>query len=110
MISPTTSIVARNPASGEYYFSQWKKAFTSQVRVRVRIRFRLRVRLGLDLGLTTVLTLSATPNSNPNPLSLSLFTSQPNEFDYFINEIDGDIPMDLEGTLFRNRPALFERG
>ena len=40
------------------------------------------------------------------------FVSQPTEFDYFIptSDIDGEIPEDLHGTLFRNRPALFERG
>ena len=40
------------------------------------------------------------------------FRSQPTEFDYYIpaSDIDGEIPKDLEGTLFRNRPALFERG
>ena len=40
------------------------------------------------------------------------FLSQPEEFDYFISEddIDGELPADLCGTLFRNRPGLFERG
>lgn len=40
------------------------------------------------------------------------FLSQPEEFDYIIDErsIDGEIPTDLCGSLFRNRPALFERG
>ena len=40
------------------------------------------------------------------------FVSQPTEFDYFVpaSDIDGEIPVDLHGTLFRNRPALFERG
>ena len=40
------------------------------------------------------------------------FVSQPKEFDYSIpaSDIEGKIPVDLQGTLFRNRPALFERG
>ena len=40
------------------------------------------------------------------------FLSQPEEFNYFIDEksIDGEIPADLCGSLFRNRPGLFERG
>lgn len=40
------------------------------------------------------------------------FLSQPEEFNYIIDErsIDGEIPTDLYGSLFRNRPALFERG
>ena len=40
------------------------------------------------------------------------FLSQPEEFDYLISEddIDGELPADLCGTLFRNRPGLFERG
>jgi len=40
------------------------------------------------------------------------FMSQPDEFDYDVpaSDIDGQVPADLVGTLFRNRPALFERG
>ena len=40
------------------------------------------------------------------------FISQREEFNYVIDEdsIDGTIPIDLCGSLFRNRPALFERG
>ena len=43
---------------------------------------------------------------------LKAFRSQPKEFDYVVNDvdIDGEIPSDLCGSLFRNRPALFERG
>jgi all-trans-8'-apo-beta-carotenal 15,15'-oxygenase len=32
------------------------------------------------------------------------------EFDYEIEELDGQIPTDLQGTLFRNGPGLFEIG
>ena len=38
------------------------------------------------------------------------FVSQPNEFNYTIKDIKGKLPKDLEGTLFRAMPALFERG
>lgn len=40
------------------------------------------------------------------------FRSQPNEYDYDINleDIEGIIPNDINGSLFRNMPALFERG
>ncbi len=37
------------------------------------------------------------------------FASQKNEYDYFINEIDGNIPTEITGTLFRAMPSLFER-
>ena len=36
------------------------------------------------------------------------YRSQPNEYDYAINDIDGTIPADLEGTLFRNGPGLLD--
>ena len=36
------------------------------------------------------------------------YESQPNEYDYFINDIDGKIPEQLQGTLFRNGPGLLE--
>ena len=40
------------------------------------------------------------------------FVSQRDEFSYFIDNdsIEGKIPSDLSGSLFRNRPSLFERG
>ncbi len=34
------------------------------------------------------------------------YRSQPQEFDYWIEDIDGEIPAALEGTLFRNGPGL----
>lgn len=33
------------------------------------------------------------------------FISQPNEYDYWITEIEGEVPKALRGTLFRNGPA-----
>jgi all-trans-8'-apo-beta-carotenal 15,15'-oxygenase len=36
------------------------------------------------------------------------YQSQPNEYDYSIDNIEGKIPADLQGTLFRNGPGLLE--
>jgi all-trans-8'-apo-beta-carotenal 15,15'-oxygenase len=36
------------------------------------------------------------------------YRSQPEEYDYWITDIEGSIPVDLEGTLFRNGPGLME--
>jgi all-trans-8'-apo-beta-carotenal 15,15'-oxygenase len=36
------------------------------------------------------------------------YQSQPNEYDYWIDDIEGKIPADLQGTLFRNGPGLLE--
>ncbi len=36
------------------------------------------------------------------------YRSQPQEFDYWIDEIQGEIPADLQGTLFRNGPGLLD--
>lgn len=38
------------------------------------------------------------------------FTSQFDEYEYYISEIEGKIPATLRGTLFRNGPGRFERG
>jgi len=38
------------------------------------------------------------------------YASLPEEFDYAIDEVEGQIPPDLSGTLFRNGPGLFEQG
>jgi all-trans-8'-apo-beta-carotenal 15,15'-oxygenase len=32
------------------------------------------------------------------------------EFDYWIDQVEGEIPLDLEGTLFRNGPGLLDVG
>jgi all-trans-8'-apo-beta-carotenal 15,15'-oxygenase len=34
------------------------------------------------------------------------YRSQPEEFDYWIDDIEGGIPPELTGTLFRNGPGL----
>jgi len=36
------------------------------------------------------------------------YNSLAQEFDYWIDEIDGEIPADLQGTLFRNGPGLLD--
>lgn len=36
------------------------------------------------------------------------YLSQPNEYDYWIDDIEGEIPPELEGTLYRNGPGLLE--
>jgi all-trans-8'-apo-beta-carotenal 15,15'-oxygenase len=36
------------------------------------------------------------------------YRSQPQEYDYWITDIEGTIPRELEGTLFRNGPGLME--
>ena len=38
------------------------------------------------------------------------YDSQPNEYDYEITEIEGQIPSELSGTLFRNGPGLLDIG
>lgn len=36
------------------------------------------------------------------------YRSLKEEFDYWIDEVEGEIPVDLKGTLFRNGPGLFD--
>lgn len=36
------------------------------------------------------------------------YQSQPNEYEYFIEDIEGKVPEELQGTLFRNGPGLFD--
>jgi all-trans-8'-apo-beta-carotenal 15,15'-oxygenase len=36
------------------------------------------------------------------------YESQPNEYDYWIDDIEGEIPVDLKGTFFRNGPGLLD--
>ena len=36
------------------------------------------------------------------------YQSLPNEYEYWIDEIEGEIPQNLEGTLFRNGPGLLD--
>ncbi|MEB3335880.1 MAG: carotenoid oxygenase family protein [Leptolyngbyaceae bacterium] len=65
----------------------------------------------LDSSLTMQNTLQ---NTTPNTLSYNTqdwqqgYRSQPQEFDYWIDEIEGQIPLELQGTLFRNGPGLLD--
>ena len=59
------------------------------------------------------MTLSTAPSaSTPTPLSYTRedwqqgYRSLRQEFDYWIDDIEGTIPTDLTGTLFRNGPGL----
>jgi all-trans-8'-apo-beta-carotenal 15,15'-oxygenase len=36
------------------------------------------------------------------------YQSQPNEYDYWIDDVEGEIPSALQGTLFRNGPGLLD--
>jgi all-trans-8'-apo-beta-carotenal 15,15'-oxygenase len=36
------------------------------------------------------------------------YRSQPNEYEYWIDDIEGTLPWDLQGTFFRNGPGLLE--
>lgn len=38
------------------------------------------------------------------------YESQPNEYDYVVEDIQGEIPAELSGTLFRNGPGLLDIG
>ena len=52
------------------------------------------------------------PATNPKSYTredwCSGYRSQPNEYSYWISDIEGAIPTELEGTLFRNGPGLLE--
>jgi all-trans-8'-apo-beta-carotenal 15,15'-oxygenase len=57
-----------------------------------------------------------TPQSNPTQSNPSYtrqdwqkgYQSQPNEYDYWIEDIEGEIPPELTGTLYRNGPGLLD--
>ncbi|WP_013324929.1 carotenoid oxygenase family protein [Gloeothece verrucosa] len=36
------------------------------------------------------------------------YDSQPNEYDYWVDNIEGEIPSELQGTFFRNGPGLLD--
>ena len=60
------------------------------------------------------MTNTVTPPASSQPYSLEEwkrgYDSQPNEYDYAITEIEGEIPLELSGTLFRNGPGLLDIG
>jgi len=57
-----------------------------------------------------------TTQPKPTPASQSFtmedwysgYRSQPEEYSYWITDIEGEIPPDLEGTLFRNGPGMMD--
>ncbi|WP_197064838.1 carotenoid oxygenase family protein [Leptolyngbya sp. KIOST-1] len=57
-------------------------------------------------------TMTAAAGSEATTFSVedwsSGYRSQPNEHSYWITDIEGNIPADLEGTLFRNGPGLLD--
>jgi all-trans-8'-apo-beta-carotenal 15,15'-oxygenase len=57
-------------------------------------------------------TIAQTANSQPYNLEewKRGYDSQPNEYEYEITEIEGQIPVELSGTLFRNGPGLLDIG
>jgi all-trans-8'-apo-beta-carotenal 15,15'-oxygenase len=55
-------------------------------------------------------TLNTSPRSYSPADWLQGYQSQPQEWDYWIDEIEGAVPQGLEGTLFRNGPGLLEIG
>ena len=57
-------------------------------------------------------TISQTHNSRPYNVQewKRGYDSQPNEYSYQIEEIEGEIPAELSGTLFRNGPGLLDIG
>ena len=57
-------------------------------------------------------TITQTANNQPyNPEQWRRgYESQPNEYEYEITEIEGEIPAELSGTLFRNGPGLLDIG
>ncbi|MGF1478803.1 MAG: carotenoid oxygenase family protein [Cyanophyceae cyanobacterium] len=38
------------------------------------------------------------------------YASQPHEYDYWVEDIEGEIPTELQGTFFRNGPGLLDVG
>lgn len=57
-------------------------------------------------------TIAQTTNSQPYNLEewRRGYDSQPNEYEYEITDIEGEIPVELSGTLFRNGPGLLDIG
>lgn len=55
------------------------------------------------------ITLTETLAYNPQEWSKG-YDSQPEEFDYLITTLEGEIPPTLQGTLYRNGPGLLDIG
>jgi all-trans-8'-apo-beta-carotenal 15,15'-oxygenase len=54
-----------------------------------------------------ILTHTTAKSYNPQEWQKG-YESQPNEYDYWVDDIEGEIPAGLEGTLFRNGPGLLD--
>ncbi|DBA67834.1 TPA: hypothetical protein ACH3X2_014183 [Trebouxia sp. C0005] len=55
-------------------------------------------------------TAAGDPGKYQNTDWASAFTSQLQEYDYWVTDVEGVVPDTLRGTLFRNGPGRFERG
>ncbi|MEG3437218.1 carotenoid oxygenase family protein [Pannus brasiliensis CCIBt3594] len=62
------------------------------------------------MGKTTAITESITEKSYNRQDWQRGYESQPDEYDYPVGEIEGQIPVELRGTLFRNGPGLLDIG
>ncbi len=58
--------------------------------------------------MTSTLDKSALSPSFSREDWLKGYQSQPNEYNYWIEDIEGEIPSNLRGTLFRNGPGLLD--
>ncbi|MCU0527025.1 MAG: carotenoid oxygenase family protein [Elainella sp. Prado103] len=69
---------------------------------------------GFQLGERAALAPELAPEVNTTAQSYQIqdwqkgYRSLPQEYDYWIDEIEGQIPPDLTGTLFRNGPGLLD--
>ena len=59
------------------------------------------------VSIATVHTLQAGGDSGKYQSSdfAAALATQPNEYNYWITEIEGEVPLHLRGTLFRNGPG-----
>jgi all-trans-8'-apo-beta-carotenal 15,15'-oxygenase len=56
----------------------------------------------------TAIAAASQPKSYQREQWLRGYDSQPNEYDYWIDDVTGQIPPQLTGTLFRNGPGLLD--
>ncbi len=61
----------------------------------------------LQIPESEISTVTTTPSYHREDWQRG-YESQPNEFDYGIEDIEGQIPLDLHGTFFRNGPGLLD--
>ncbi|MGK7944275.1 MAG: carotenoid oxygenase family protein [Microcystaceae cyanobacterium] len=58
--------------------------------------------------MTSLLAKKSSENAFSRQDWLQGYESQPKEYDYWIEDIEGKVPTDLKGTFFRNGPGLLE--